>query len=46
MDKIYQERANGRWEYWTYSEGQRHYIPAELAARWLAKGTAELVEVR
>jgi hypothetical protein len=26
MDKLFVERSNGRWEAWTYSDGQRIYV--------------------
>jgi hypothetical protein len=45
MDTIYRERANGRWEYWTYREGQRVYLSADTAERWIRNKTARLVFV-
>lgn len=45
METYYRERANGRWEYWTYSDGRRVFVngaQAELEAR---KGRAKIVEV-
>lgn len=31
MQTFYRERANGRWQYWTYSDGQRYYVaPAAI----------------
>jgi hypothetical protein len=35
---IYQERANGRNEYWTYSEGRRIYLSAASATKELNRG--------
>lgn len=26
LDTIYSERANGRWEVWTYIDGTRYYL--------------------
>ena len=46
MDTFYRERANGRWEYWTYSEGRRIPISGEWALRQIQRGSAELVTVR
>lgn len=30
---IYRERANGRWEYWTYADGQRLYLSLAFVRR-------------
>ena len=32
METFYKERANGKWEYWTYSDGQRIYVSASSIA--------------
>ena len=45
MDTFYKERANGRWEYWTYSDGTRVYINGAWAERQVRRGTAKLVTV-
>ena len=45
-DTIYRERANGRFEYWTYSEGRKYYISKQTALRWLNAKTAIMVYVR
>jgi hypothetical protein len=46
MDTIYRQRANARWEYWTYSEGERYWITEAVALRWVALKTARLVHVQ
>ncbi len=35
---IYRERANGRLEFWFYSDGDRHYISEQSARKELARG--------
>ena len=45
FDTFYRERANGRWEYWMYSEGRRWYLKAAFVERAIRRGTARLVEV-
>jgi hypothetical protein len=40
---IYQERANGLDEYWTYSDGQRIYISVAFAQKEIDRG-ARLVK--
>jgi len=45
VDTIYRECANGRWEYWTYSDGLRYRISETTAMRWLRAKTAKLVYV-
>lgn len=45
MDTVYRERANGRWEYWTYSDGLRYRISEATALRWVAAKTARLIHV-
>ena len=37
-ETIYRERANGRWEYWTYADGARVRLTETMAARMLAQG--------
>ena len=44
-ETIYRERANGRDEYWTYSDGARVYISKAQCERMLRQG-ARLVLVR
>ena len=46
MDTFYKERANGRWEYWTYDCGRRVRISAAWAEREVSRGTAKLIVVR
>lgn len=46
VDTYYRERANARWEYWTYSDGARVYLNAGVAERDIAAGRAKLVLVR
>jgi hypothetical protein len=43
MDTIYRERANGRWEYWTYSDGARVMVSAAWAERQRERGTVRIV---
>jgi len=45
METIYRERANGRFEFWTYSDGRRVYISAATAERMRQQG-ARLVNVK
>lgn len=45
MMTIYRERANGRWEFWTYSDGDRVYVSAAFAEREAQRATARIVEV-
>ena len=42
---IYRERANGRWEFWTYSDGRRVYVSHAWAISQVAKQRARLVLV-
>lgn len=43
MDTVYRERSNGRWEFWTYSEGRR--IP--LSPQWVARArNVKVIDVR
>lgn len=48
MKKLYRERANGRFEYWTYCDGQRVYLSETTALRELARQRPEykLVNVK
>jgi hypothetical protein len=43
MDTIYRERANGRFEFWTYADGRRVFVSASWAQREVARKTARLV---
>ena len=43
-ETVYRERANGRFEFWTYSDGQRVYLSQDLAERMERQG-AILVRV-
>ncbi len=45
MDTFYKERANGRWEYWTYSDGRKYQISGKWAEREAARGTAKIILV-
>jgi len=45
IQKIYCERSGGRWEYWTYVNGQRVYL-REAEANRLLKIGFRLVEVK
>lgn len=44
-DAVYTERANGRQEYWTYSDGQRIYVSPTWVARQMKRGSVKLIEV-
>lgn len=46
MDTVYRQRANGRYEYWTYSDGRRYAISEKTAMSWLQKRTAKIVYVK
>lgn len=35
---IYRERANGRWEHWTYVDGQRIMLSERTVLKELARG--------
>lgn len=37
-ETVYRERANGRLEFWTYSEGQRVFLSRDLAERMERQG--------
>ncbi len=43
MTKIYRERANGRWEYWLYLDGERRYLSAEAVKREERRGNVKIV---
>lgn len=43
MQTIYRERANGRWEFWTYSDGQRVMLWELWARNQITSGKAKLV---
>lgn len=45
MDTFYKERANGRWEYWTYSDGRKYRINGQWAEKEVARGTAQMILV-
>lgn len=38
QEKVYKERANGQWEYWTYSDGERYRITAKQAEIMIRQG--------
>ncbi len=42
---IYCERANGRWEYWTYSDHKRVYVSADWANKQVRRGLGRLIEI-
>ena len=46
LDTVYFERANGRTEYWTFSDGARVYVSSSWVSNQQARGTIELVRVR
>ena len=41
-DTVYKERANGRFEFWTYSDGRRVMI-SEVFAQLMLRQGAKLV---
>ncbi len=43
-ETVYRERANGNFEFWTYSDGQRIYISQKFAEKMRSQG-AKLVVV-
>lgn len=45
LDTVYCERANGRDEYWSYSDGKRHHLPAAWVEREVRKQTVRVVRV-
>jgi hypothetical protein len=45
MDTVYTERANGRQEYWTYSDGERRYVSGDWARRQRDRGTVRIVDL-
>jgi hypothetical protein len=45
QEKVYKERANGQWEYWTYSDGERYYITAKQAEIMIRQG-AKLITLK
>jgi hypothetical protein len=48
MDRFYCERANGRLEYWTYTDAGplvRVYVSEALVKRELARGRAVLIRL-
>jgi hypothetical protein len=38
MTTIYKERANGRWEYWTYVDHARIYLSEKTANKEIKRG--------
>lgn len=46
MLTVYRERANGRFEYWTYSDGEKVYLSPGFVARQEARGYVNLVELK
>jgi hypothetical protein len=46
MDTIYKEHANGRWEYWTYSDGRKYAVSGVWAEKQAMRGTAKIILVR
>lgn len=38
FEKVYRERANGLWEFWTYSDSQRVYISRKQANKMISQG--------
>jgi len=49
-DTLYMEKSNGRWETWTYSDGQRVFLrsfPYRLdVINWAGTNDYKLVEVK
>lgn len=45
VDTIYCERANGKWEYWYYSDGRRFYVNEAKVNKWVRMGEAQIVNV-
>ena len=45
METIYREQSGGRWEYWTYSDGQRIRI-SEATARKMERQGARIIHVK
>ena len=46
LDTYYRERSNGRWEYWTYCDGLKVPVSANMAERDAARGIARIVNVK
>lgn len=44
QETVYCERANGKQEFWTYSDGQRVYINRTFAMKMVGQG-AKFVKV-
>jgi len=44
METVYKERANGRWEYHTYSDGERYYISEAQALKMVRQG-AKILDI-
>ena len=42
-DTVYKERANGRWEFWTYADGQRVLISEAFAQLMLRQGVELII---
>lgn len=45
VDTYYRERANGRWEYWTYCEGRKIFVSERIVTK-AVKQRDKLVHVR
>lgn len=45
MDTVYCEFANGGLEYWTYSDGKRHYLDRKTVYKWVRAKTATVTRV-
>ncbi len=45
MTKVYKERANGRWEYWIYADGQRVTLNATAVRREEKRGNVKVINV-
>lgn len=46
MDTIYKERANRRWEYWTYIDGVRYQLTEKAALSDVRRGLSKLLLVK
>jgi len=44
-DTYYSERANGRTEYWHYSDGRRYFVSEQHVSREIRRGLGRLVQL-
>lgn len=45
MDTIYKDRANGKWEYYSYSDGQRVFVSKAFADREEKRKRARIIDI-